>query len=136
MVGVTGPKKTVLLVEGDAEVRDLLQDCFELLGYDVIPAGSGKQALDYLSVERAAAPDIVLLDLMLPIVSGWQVIEHIRRDPGIATVPVVVITAATRDKPTGASALFRKPLQMQALIETVRRYLDNPAIGRKAPAQV
>jgi CheY-like chemotaxis protein len=136
MVDVTGTKKMVLLVEGDAEVRDLLQDSLELLGYDVIPASSGKQALDYLSLERAPPPDIVVLELMLPIVNGWQVVERIRRDPEVAGVPVVVITGATRDKPMGVTALFRKPLQMQAFLDTVRRYLDKPSIGRESAVHV
>jgi CheY-like chemotaxis protein len=123
--------KTVLLVEYDAAVRDLLQDSFELLGYDVIPATSGKQALDYLSLERAPPPDVVILDLLLPIVSGRQVLEQIRRDPEIAGVPVVVIAAATCDRPSGVSAVFRKPLQPQPLIEAVRRLLDTPPAARE-----
>jgi CheY-like chemotaxis protein len=136
MVDVTGAKKMILLVENDADVRDLLQDSFELLGYDVIPAASGKQALDYLSLERAPPPDIVVLELMLPIVNGWQVVERIRRDPEVAGVPVVVITGDTRDRPTGVSALFRKPLQMQALLDLVRRYLDRPSIGPESAANI
>jgi CheY-like chemotaxis protein len=123
-------KKTVLVVEDDDEVRDLLQDCFEMLGYDVIPADSGKQALDYLTAARTTPPDVVILDLLLPLTNGWQVLERIRCDPTTASVPVVVVTAATRDKPSGASALFRKPLHIQALIETVRRYLDVPVPDR------
>jgi CheY-like chemotaxis protein len=119
--------KTVLLVEDDLDVRDLLQDYLEAKGFDVVPAGTGKQALDFLLGEGARPPDIVILDLMMPLVNGWQVLEQMRSHPPLAHIPVVVLTAATSDKPTGADVIVRKPFQPDALIETVRGYLDLPA---------
>ena len=116
--------KTVLLVEDDLDVRDLLQDYLEARGFDVIPAGTGKQALDFLLTEGTAPPDIVLLDLMMPLVNGWQVLEQMRSHPQLAHVPVVVLTAATSDKPTGATVVVRKPFQPDALVETMRGYLN------------
>ena len=119
--------KTVLLVEDDLDVRDLLQDYLEGKGFDVVPAGTGKQALDFLMSEGAPPPDIVILDLMMPLVNGWQVLEQMRNQPQLAQVPVVVLTAATSDKPTGASAVVRKPFQPDALVETMRGYLETRA---------
>jgi two-component system, chemotaxis family, chemotaxis protein CheY len=119
--------KTVLLVEDDLDVRDLLQDYLEAKGFDVIPAGTGKQALDFLLTEGGSPPDIVILDLMMPLVNGWQVLERMRNHPALAGIPVVVLTAATSDKPTGASAVVRKPFQPDALVETMRGYLERRA---------
>jgi two-component system response regulator CpxR len=119
--------KKVLLVEDDFDVRDLLQDFLEAKGFDVIPAGTGKQALDFLMLDGGSPPDIVILDLMMPLVTGWQVLERMRSHPQLAHVPVVVLTAATADKPSGASALVRKPFHPDALVETMRPYLESSA---------
>ena len=118
--------KKVLLVEDDLDVRDLLQDFLEAKGFDVIPAGTGKQALDFLMLDGGSPPDIVILDLMMPLVTGWQVLERMRNHPQLARVPVVVLTAATADKPSGAAALVRKPFHPDLLVETMRTHLDGP----------
>ena len=62
--------KTVLLVEDDLEIRDILQDVLEADGFDVVPASNGKQALDFLILNRPQKADSVILDLMMPMVSG------------------------------------------------------------------
>src|SRR3954452_17109085 len=89
-------KKTILLVEDDLDIRDLLQDYLEEQGYDVVPAGTGKQAIDFLVLDRQSPPDMLILDLMMPIMTGWQVLERIRQEPQLADMPVVVLTAAAR----------------------------------------
>jgi DNA-binding response OmpR family regulator len=116
---------TVLLVEDDLDVRDPLQDYLEAKGFDVVPAGTGKQALDFLLTEGATPPDIVILDLMMPLVNGWQVLEQMRGHPQLARIPVVVLTAVNSDKPTGAAAVVCKPFEPDALVATMRGYLDN-----------
>src|SRR4051794_23157234 len=94
-------QKTVLLVEDDLEIRDVLQDLLEREGYDVIPATNGKQALDYLTLDARAHADLVILDLMTPILTGWQVLDQLRQDPSLSRVPVIVVTATAADKPSG-----------------------------------
>lgn len=118
--------KTVLLVEDDLDVRDVLQDLLEKEGYDVVPATNGKQALDYINLDNNSQPDLVILDLMTPIVTGWQVLENLRRHPELSHIPVIVVTATTGDKPTGASAFLRKPFRLETLFDTVRGYLGDP----------
>ena len=73
--------KTVLLVEDDLEIRDILQDVLEADGFDVFPASNGKQALDFLNLNQPQKADLVILDLMMPMVSGWQVMEQMHQDP-------------------------------------------------------
>jgi CheY-like chemotaxis protein len=126
-------KKTILLVEDDLDIRDLLQDYLEERGYDVIPAGTGKQAIDFLTLDPQSPPGVVILDLMMPIMTGWQVLEKIRREPRLSRLPVVVLTGASSDKPAGASTLFRKPFRLEALVEVVRGYLDDPAARLPGP---
>lgn len=117
---------TILLAEDDEDMRDVVQDLLEANGYDVIPARTGRQALEFLSMDAQSPPDIVILDMMMPIVSGWQVLDTIRRDPELAKVPVVVLTAMSQDKPTGAAAFLRKPFRSEALLETLRNLLVRP----------
>jgi CheY-like chemotaxis protein len=111
------PKKTVLLVEDDLAIRDIVHDVLLQTGYDVVPATSGKQALDYLTTEPP--PDLVILDLMLPLVSGWQVMETMRADERFCGTPVIVTTAVGADRPAGAAAVLNKPFSARALLEAV-----------------
>jgi CheY-like chemotaxis protein len=115
---------TILLAEDDLEIRDVVQDLLEEIGCDVIPARTGKQALDFLSNDPRSPPDMVILDLMMPLVTGWQVLEVIQRDPVLSGVPVVVLTAATQDRPSGVAALLQKPFQVDDLLETIQRLLQ------------
>jgi CheY-like chemotaxis protein len=118
--------KTVLLVEDDLEIRDILQDLLEAEGYDVIPAGNGRQALQFLAENRASGPDLVILDLMMPMIDGRQVLEVMQRDQALAEIPVIVISAIARETPVGARALLKKPFSLEKLFRTVRIYTDEP----------
>jgi CheY-like chemotaxis protein len=118
--------RTILLAEDDLDIRDAVQDVLEEIGCDVIPARTGRQALEFLSQDPRSPPDMVILDLMMPLVTGWQVLEAIQRDPALAGIPVVILTAATQDKPSGVAALLQKPFQIQVLLETVQRLLQKP----------
>ena len=113
--------RTILLADDDLDMRDVVQDLLEESGYDVIPARTGRQALDFLSMDPEAPPALVILDLMMPIVTGWQVLEAIQRDSKLFKVPVVIISATCQDRPTGATAFLRKPFQIEELLETVER---------------
>ncbi|MEO8211717.1 MAG: response regulator [Myxococcales bacterium] len=112
---------TILLAEDDLEIRDAVQELLEEKGYDVIPARTGRQALDFLSLDPRSPPDLVILDLMMPIVTGWQVLETMQHDPALSKVPVVILTATSQDRPTGAAAFLRKPFQIEVLLETIQR---------------
>jgi CheY-like chemotaxis protein len=119
--------KTVLLVEDDLSIRDIVQDELEEGGYDVVPATNGKQAIDYLTLDASSHPDLIILDLMTPIVTGWQVLERLRSHPELSRIPVIVVTAASADKPSGATAVLRKPFRMDTLFATVRASLEKSA---------
>jgi CheY-like chemotaxis protein len=114
---------TVLLAEDDLDIRDVVQDLLEEIGCDVIPARTGRQALDFLANDARSPPDIVILDLMMPLVTGWQVLEVIQKDPVLAKIPVVILTAATQDRPSGVAALLHKPFHIQLLLETIQGLL-------------
>jgi CheY-like chemotaxis protein len=122
----TTDDKTILLVEDDLDTREALDDLLSEAGYEVIPAMSGKQAVDYLLADLARPPDAVVLDLMLPLVSGWQVLELIRSDPRLAAIPVVVATGVCSDRPPGATIVLKKPIDSSALLGEIDRLTTLP----------
>ena len=120
-------QKTVLLAEDDLEIRDILQDLLEAEGYDVIPASHGRQALEFLQAARGdkdRLPDLVVLDLMMPLVDGNKVLETMKNDPLLAPIPVVVLSAVARERPAGAAAFLRKPIPLQKFFDTIKSFVE------------
>ena len=118
-------QKTVLVVEDDPDIRDIVQDLLESEGYDVIPASHGKQALEFLwGVKTTAKPDLVILDMMMPLVDGRHVLEAIRNNQSLSSVPVVVMSAVAHEKPVGAAAFLRKPFSLDTLFDAVHTLVD------------
>ncbi|HXF26450.1 MAG TPA: response regulator, partial [Bryobacteraceae bacterium] len=81
---------TVLIVEDEADGRDLLRALLEREGWKILAAANGREALEHLEMER---PGVILLDLMMPEMDGFEFIEHLRKGPDGRNIPVVVITA-------------------------------------------
>jgi DNA-binding response OmpR family regulator len=112
--------RTLLLVEDDLDVRDTLQDLLEEEGFDVIPAANGKQAIDFLTLNQPPGADLVILDLMMPMVSGWEVLERMTGDNQLSDIPVIVLSAVTAEPPPRAQGFVRKPFTIEQLVATVR----------------
>jgi CheY-like chemotaxis protein len=119
--------KKVLLAEDDLDLRDIVQDVLEEEGYDVIPAADGQQALEYLRASRRSenAPALLILDLMMPLMNGWAVLEAIRSDPSLE-VPVIVVSASAGSRPKGVAAYLRKPFNLFDLLSTVQQSVRSP----------
>jgi CheY-like chemotaxis protein len=117
--GPATPGQCILLVEDDELLRGAMQLVLEWEGYRVACAGDGRQALDYL--RAGARPSLILLDLMLPGMDGWQFCQERRRDPDLAAVPVVVVSGLDAADCPDAAAHVRKPFELQELLEAVRR---------------
>jgi CheY-like chemotaxis protein len=112
---------SVMIVEDDRDTREMLGRFLELEGFDVRTAANGQLALEALD-EDAAAPEVILLDLMMPVMNGWQFREHQRRDPRLSRIPVVVVTAAgpREDIPEiSADAWLSKPVDFDRLLATI-----------------
>src|SRR5688572_32223351 len=82
----------ILVVEDDSELREALVDVLRLAGREVNGVGDGRSALDCM---RGARPDVVVLDLMLPVMTGWEVLAEQRSDPNLADIPVIVLSGNT-----------------------------------------
>ena|SRR5437764_162931 len=117
-----GEPTRVLVVDDDAGIRDLLDLALAEAGYAVELAGDGAVAL---AMVDALAPDVILLDMRMPVLDGWAFAEAYRRRPG-RRAPIVVMTAA-RDAPgsaaqIAAAAYLAKPFDLADLIACVARY--------------
>ena len=116
--------RTILLVEDDPDVRDSLQDILEDEGFDVVPASNGKQAIDFLTLNDPPGADLVILDLLMPMVSGWEVLQRMSGDPRLAGVPVIVLSAVAAPRPARAQGFVRKPFSLEAFVGEVRGVLE------------
>src|SRR5687767_10216683 len=108
----------VMVVDDDDEIRDALSGLLELEGYEVICASNGKEALDLLEVRR---PEVILLDLMMPVMDGWAFRARQKSDPRFADVPVVVLTAAgvQAAKRVDANHVLHKPLSFDRIARAI-----------------
>lgn len=130
-------KPLVLVVEDEAPIATLLRYNLEKQGFRVEEASDGQEALTRIA---EAQPDLVLLDWMLPVMSGIEVCRQIRRRPGTRDLPVIMVTARVEDQDavralnTGADDYITKPFNMEALVARMRALLRRsstvPAKGR------
>lgn len=121
---------TVLVVEDDVHIAHVLIFMLERQGYQVTHAADGRTAVEH--VQSQAPPDLVLLDVMLPYVDGFEIVGLIRVQPGWERTPVIMLTAKNTERDTvraldaGANDFIIKPFQPQELLARLRRFL-NPA---------
>ncbi|HVY49244.1 MAG TPA: response regulator [Minicystis sp.] len=105
----------VLIVDDEADIRETLRAILEDEGYRVATAENGKVALEALL--RGARPKLILLDLTMPVMNGWETLERLRRDHDLATIPVAVVSAvcdATGPLPT--THCLHKPFDIEQLL--------------------
>jgi DNA-binding response OmpR family regulator len=118
---------SVLVVEDDVHIADVLTFLLQRQGYRVIHAADGRVAVGHI-VARPA-PDLVLLDVMLPFVDGFEIVGLIRAQPGWQATPIVMLTARNTERDivraldAGASDFIVKPFQPQELLARLRRFL-------------
>ncbi|HXN56013.1 MAG TPA: response regulator [Myxococcales bacterium] len=109
---------SILLVDDDPEILEMTEALFSLEGYAVTTAQNGLVALGKL--DGGLRPCVVLLDLMMPQMNGYQFMEELRARELVDEVPVLVFTAAAvRTPPTGALMVLEKPLDVEGLVKTV-----------------
>jgi CheY-like chemotaxis protein len=107
--------RRVLVVDDDPDILDALSEILEVEGYEVQRARNGREALQRL--ERGL-PDLVLLDLMMPVMDGWELIKALSQDDRLATLPVVVISALDQDEQLGFRRI-KKPFDIDELVKIV-----------------
>ncbi len=120
-------KRHLLVVDDDRELRESLCEFLEEAGYDVEAAKSGHDALEYLNA--GTVPDLILLDMVMPGMNGYQFHEAQQQNPKIAAVPLIVMTSNRNLKglPSGPDAVVYKPLRLDQLLATIERNCAVPS---------
>jgi CheY-like chemotaxis protein len=115
--------KPVLVVEDDDDIRNALQDILITEGYTVFCANNGQEGVDIL--KKMECPGLILLDLMMPVMNGWEFITVKDKDVQLAPIPVVVVSAvADRGKPVHARGFIKKPINLDVLLKVVSQYCN------------
>ncbi len=118
----------ILVVEDDDDIRDSIKELLEEEGYSIETAANGQQAL--AKIRGKGAPQLILLDLMMPVMDGWQFQNQLRQDPDCAQIPVIVISASKFSRQrVEADAFIPKPLDAGVLLETIENVLSTGAAG-------
>ncbi len=123
----------ILSIEDHPEMQGLLQLIFERRGHRVISVKSGEFGLEML---RSLQPDVLLLDLMLPDIDGWDIYEQMKKDEELSQVPVIIISARSRDQDAksgrrliGNDKYVEKPFEVKELIEIVSGVLESQPVN-------
>jgi DNA-binding response OmpR family regulator len=120
------PRERILVVDDEEDILLLCRVNLEFEGYEVVTAGSG---IDGLAAARTTRLSLILLDVMMPKMDGWHVLEALKADPATAAVPVIILTARVqgadqmRGWAGGADDYIMKPFSPPALLDTIRRVL-------------
>jgi CheY-like chemotaxis protein len=122
------PSKRVLVVDDDDTIRMAVAEVLDDEGYEVITATNGAEALEQV---RTARPDAVVLDLMMPVMNGWEFMEACRKDERCDGTPVLVMSAYRKLAETapnlGANACIAKPFDLEVLLGAVERLVRRAA---------
>ena len=111
---------TVLIVEDEEELREIMREALEMYGYSVVTASEGQAALD--AIAQAERVCLVILDLLMPGMNGWDFFAQMRERPELAHVPVVIHSSLPERAPAGVNGVLRKPVELEGLLSVVRTY--------------
>jgi two-component system cell cycle response regulator DivK len=120
--------KTVLIVEDNELNMKLFADILESRGYATLRTGEGLEALE---LARAWRPDLILMDIQLPAISGLEVTRWIKEEPELASIPVVAVTAFAmrgdedRIRDAGCEAYIPKPISIRSFLETIEAFIGS-----------
>nr|AYM54087.1 family membership protein [Byssovorax cruenta] len=106
----------MLVVEDEPDIRETLRDILEMEGYRVRCASNGKEALDALAEMR---PRLILLDLMMPVMSGYEFLQRLRENDDLSTIPVAVVSAVGDQRAVSDTTVLRKPVDLDTLLHVV-----------------
>jgi len=109
----------ILVIDDDSDIREVVGEALHFAGYDVATARDGREGLARC---RAFRPTLILLDLMMPGMTGWEFRAAQLKDPALAPIPVLVVTALGHDPDIQVSAVLAKPFRLEDLLAHIRRY--------------
>ena len=121
-------KPTILIVEDEPEIRSVMQETLESIGVHILTAGNGQEALGKL--EENLSVSLILLDLMMPVMNGWQFLAEIDKNPVLKKIPIIVVTVfSDQAKDLKVRGVIKKPFDLNDLIKEVNDILKPIAIS-------
>jgi CheY-like chemotaxis protein len=124
MSGVARGRQTsrnILLIEDEVDIRNILKDVLEWEGYCVYTASNGREGMEILP--EIPAPCLILLDLMMPVMNGWEFADALETDRAYADIPIVTLSAfSDPEKRIRAAGSIKKPVDLDALFTLVRKH--------------
>ena len=118
--------KRILVVEDQADNRRILRDLLSNAGYELVEAESGEEALMAVEEQR---PDLILMDIQLPVMDGYEATRRIKSNPALKAVPIIAVTSYAlsgdegKARAAGCNAYVTKPFSPRALLAKVREFL-------------
>ncbi|HEX8539031.1 MAG TPA: response regulator [Cystobacter sp.] len=120
----------MLVVDDDPDILEALSEILEAEGFEIRRARNGKEALERLEPDP---PQLILLDLMMPVMDGWEFAQRMRQRPSVAHIPIIVLSAdrnvGLKATDIGATGHLAKPFELSDLLDMVRRALANGSRG-------
>jgi two-component system cell cycle response regulator DivK len=119
--------KRILIVEDHEDARRILRDMLETTDYELVEAENGEQALAVVARQR---PDLILMDIQLPILDGYEATRRIKADPALRSIPIIAVTSyalsgdEAKARAAGCDDFIPKPYSPRQLLAKVRQYLD------------
>lgn len=110
----------ILVIDDDVHIRESLHFALEIEGYEILLAANGQEGLDFL---QKITPDIILLDLMMPVVNGWQFIELLGQHKTLPRIPIIVLSAFTQKAIPETDAFITKPFELTHLFQVIQNLL-------------
>lgn len=129
-------RKRILLVEDHEDNRNVYRTILKLSGYEVIEAPDG---LEGVRLAREELPDLVLMDVAIPQIDGWQATQILKADPSTSSIPIVALTALASPEDrrlsldVGCDGFLAKPVEPRKVVAEVERFIGAPAQGREGP---
>jgi len=118
--------KRILVVEDQEDNRRILRDLLGNAGYELVEVGTGEEAVAAVGAQR---PDLILMDIQLPVMDGYEATRRIKSNPDMETVPIIAVTSyalagdEAKARAAGCNAYVSKPFSPRALLAKVREYL-------------
>lgn len=125
-------EKTILIVEDNYDNRAIYTVALEIAGFEVIEAHNGEEGVQ---LARERSPDLIIMDLSMPVLDGWGAVKKLKSDPGTAHIPVLALSAHVvlngdyrRSKEAGFAAYLTKPVEPKQVVREVEAHLKPPPL--------
>ena len=121
--------RTILVVEDQEDNRQILRDLLDNAGYEMCEAENGEEALSAVAKQR---PDLILMDIQLPIMDGYETTRRLKSDPSTNGIPIIVVTSyalsgdENKAREAGCDAYVTKPYSPRALLAKIKEFLPQP----------